>query len=61
MENEPGESTRDLADDLCHLYQEQERMKALNYDICGLMLSSGDQSPREWVKVRDSHSERQTR
>jgi hypothetical protein len=56
MENESREPMSELVEDLCQLYQEQERARALSLDVSNLMLSSGDRSPREWVQVGDSVS-----
>ncbi|HEY7305552.1 MAG TPA: hypothetical protein VH601_15615 [Bryobacteraceae bacterium] len=61
MENKAHELALELVEELCHLYQEQERTRALNLDVCDCMLSSGNRSPREWVKVGDPTSEKQAR
>lgn len=58
VDNEIHELMPEIVDDLCHLYQEQERTRALSLEISNLMLSSGNQSPREWVQVGDSVSEK---
>lgn len=56
MENEAGEPIPELVEDLCQLYQEQERTRALSLDVSNLMLSSENRSPREWVQLGDSVS-----
>ncbi len=58
VENEIHELMPEIVDDLCHMYQEQERTRALSLDISNLMLSSGNQPAREWVQVGDSVSEK---
>lgn len=58
VDNEAHELMPEIVDDLCHLYQEQERARVLSLEISNLMLSSGNQSPREWVQVGDSVSEK---
>lgn len=57
MENEVHEPTPELVEDLCNLYHEQERARALSLDVSNLMLSSGNRSPREWVRLDESVSE----
>ena len=58
VNNEMHELMPEIVDDLCQVYQEQERTRALSLEISNLMLSSGNQSPREWVQVGDSISEK---
>jgi hypothetical protein len=58
MENEVHEPMSELVEDLCHLYQEQQRARDLSLDISNLMLSSGNRSPREWVQMGDLVSDK---
>jgi hypothetical protein len=51
MENKAGEPGNELAEDLCQLYRDMEKSKALHLEISELMLSVGDHGPREWVQV----------
>jgi hypothetical protein len=58
MDNEVGVPTPELVEDLCHLYVEQERSRALNLDVCDSILSSDNRGRREWVQLGDVVSDK---
>ena len=45
----------DYAEDLCRVYKEIEHAKAVDLDMCGLILESSlpDQGRREWVPASE--------
>lgn len=57
MDNEVGVPTPEMVEDLCQLYVEQERTRALNLDVCDSILSSGNRGRREWVSMGDVTSD----
>lgn len=54
MENEFRDFAPEILDDLCRRDREMEKTRALNVELCDLILSSGQRRRREWVPVTDS-------